>query len=114
MEILSVFVYRHGRNTTAAALVEAGWLAWIFAAVLPMLDILEAHLADNDYLGGDRLTMADFPAGALLHRWALKTTLLAWFRPVSSVPLHRCIVILTHPFPMVWVTASHRSCRSIR
>jgi hypothetical protein len=36
VEILSVFIYRNGGNTTAAALVEAGWLAWIFAAVLPI------------------------------------------------------------------------------
>ena len=34
-----------------------------------MVDILDAHLAKNDYLGGDRLTMADFPAGSLLDRW---------------------------------------------
>ena len=36
---------------------------------LPWLDILDAHLADNAYIGGDRLTMADFPAGSLCHRW---------------------------------------------
>lgn len=34
-----------------------------------MYDILETHLAENDYLGGDRLTMADFPAGSLTDRW---------------------------------------------
>lgn len=34
-----------------------------------MYDILDAHLAENDYLGGDRLTMADFPAGSLTDRW---------------------------------------------
>ena len=34
-----------------------------------LYDILDAHLADNDYLGGDRLTMADFPAGSLTDRW---------------------------------------------
>ena len=32
-------------------------------------DILDAHLATNDYLAGDRLTMADFPAGSLTDRW---------------------------------------------
>jgi glutathione S-transferase len=32
-------------------------------------DILDAHLATNDYLGGDRLTIADFPAGSLTDRW---------------------------------------------
>ncbi|MCG8546079.1 MAG: glutathione S-transferase family protein [Alphaproteobacteria bacterium] len=34
-----------------------------------MYDILDAHLAENDYIGGDRLTMADFPAGSLTDRW---------------------------------------------
>ena len=34
-----------------------------------MYDILDAHLADNAYIGGDQLTMADFPAGSLTHRW---------------------------------------------
>ena len=36
------------------------WMDW---------SILDRHLADNAYLGGDRLTIADFPAGSLLHRW---------------------------------------------
>ena len=35
----------------------------------PMLDILDKHLANNDYLGGDKLTMADFAAGSLIDRW---------------------------------------------
>ncbi len=39
------------------------------AQATPMLDILDAHLADNAYIGGERPTMADFPAGSLLHRW---------------------------------------------
>jgi glutathione S-transferase len=34
-----------------------------------LYDILDAHLAENNYLGGDRLTMADFPAGSLTDRW---------------------------------------------
>jgi glutathione S-transferase len=36
---------------------------------LPMLDILEKHFTENDYLGGDKLTMADFAAGSLIDRW---------------------------------------------
>jgi glutathione S-transferase len=34
-----------------------------------LYDILDKHLAENDYLGGDKLTMADFPAGSLTDRW---------------------------------------------
>lgn len=36
---------------------------------IPMVDILDNHLADNDYIGGASLTMADFAAGSLVHRW---------------------------------------------
>jgi len=35
----------------------------------PLFDIFDAHLADNAYIGGDRLTMADFPAGSITDRW---------------------------------------------
>ena len=35
----------------------------------PLLDILDAQLANNDYLSGAQLSIADFPAGTLIHRW---------------------------------------------
>ena len=38
-------------------------------ATIPLIDIVDKHLADNDYLGGKKLTMADFAAGSLMHRW---------------------------------------------
>ena len=38
-------------------------------ATIPLVDIIDKHLADNDYLGGEKLTMADFAAGSLMHRW---------------------------------------------
>ena len=38
-------------------------------ATVPLVDILDKHLADHDYLGGSKLTMADFAAGSLIHRW---------------------------------------------
>lgn len=47
----------------------------------PYYDILEAHLADRDYLCGDRLTMADIPAGSLTYRW------LTW-TPKAALPDH--------------------------
>ncbi|MBT4045055.1 MAG: glutathione S-transferase family protein [Rhodospirillaceae bacterium] len=56
--------FRLAEADRSAAAMEAG-----VKGALPWLDILDSHLADNDYLGGDRLTMADFPAGSLLHRW---------------------------------------------
>ena len=38
-------------------------------ATVPLVDILDKHLADHDYLGGSKLTMADFAAGSLIYRW---------------------------------------------
>ena len=37
--------------------------------IAPALDILDAHLADNAYLVGDRFSMGDIPAGAAVRRW---------------------------------------------
>ena len=38
-------------------------------ATEPLFALLDAHLATRAYMGGDRLTMADFPIGCELHRW---------------------------------------------
>ena len=35
-EVVATSIYATSRNTVAPALIEAGWLAWIFAAVLPI------------------------------------------------------------------------------
>lgn len=31
--------------------------------------ILDAHLADNEYVGGEAFTIADIPLGSIIHRW---------------------------------------------
>lgn len=46
----------------------------------PFYDILDAHLANNDFIGGKSITMADFPAGSLTHRW------MAWNSDRPSNP----------------------------
>ena len=38
-------------------------------ATEPLLAMLDTHVATRAYMGGDRLTMADFPIGCELHRW---------------------------------------------
>ena len=48
---------------------KPGMVEQAVAKATPLLDILDAHLAGNDYLGGAGLTMADFPGGSLLQRW---------------------------------------------
>ena len=37
--------------------------------ITPALEILNAHLADNAYVAGDRFSMGDIPAGAAARRW---------------------------------------------
>lgn len=44
-------------------------LAAAVRSATPWLDILDHQLADNTYINGERLSMADFPAGSILHRW---------------------------------------------
>ena len=37
--------------------------------ITPSLDILDAHLAGNAWVAGDRFSMGDIPAGAAARRW---------------------------------------------
>ena len=37
--------------------------------ITPALAILDAHLADNAHVAGDRFSMGDIPAGAAVRRW---------------------------------------------
>lgn len=39
------------------------------AAAERAFEILDGHLTNHDYVGGDRFTMGDIPVGALTHRW---------------------------------------------
>ena len=47
-----------------AALAEAS-----VQAARPLMRILDRHLADREFVGGERLTMADIPLGCAVHRW---------------------------------------------
>lgn len=38
-------------------------------ATLPLLALLDAHLASRAYMAGDKFTMADIPVGCEIHRW---------------------------------------------
>ncbi len=66
----------------------------------PMLDILEAHLADRAYLCGDSLTMADIPSGSLMHRWLhwipnppSHPNVKAWYDRMAARPAYQTHVI---------------------
>jgi len=44
-------------------------IAQSVAATEPLLDLLDAHLAEHAYIGGDQFGMADIPLGCEMHRW---------------------------------------------
>jgi glutathione S-transferase len=46
----------------------------------PLIDILDRQLEHNDFLSGAALSIADFPAGTLIHRW------MAWTPPQLRPP----------------------------
>jgi glutathione S-transferase len=48
---------------------DAQLVARSIAATEPLHDLLEAHLARQPFIAGDRLTMADLPIACELHRW---------------------------------------------
>ncbi len=62
-------------------------------ATLPLLDLLDAHLARQPFMAGDSFTMADIPVACEIHRWyglplprALRPHLDAWYQGVSERP----------------------------
>ncbi|MBT6272533.1 MAG: glutathione S-transferase family protein [Chromatiales bacterium] len=66
----------------------------------PALDILEKHLDSQPYLNGDAMTMADIPAGSLVHRWFhwLQTppthpNVRAWYERLAARPEYQTHVV---------------------
>lgn len=54
---------------TPAAQRDEARIAQSAAAMAPLLDLLDAHLARQSFLAADRFTMADIPVGCEIHRW---------------------------------------------
>jgi glutathione S-transferase len=68
-------------------------IARSFHATEPLLDLLDAQLAQRPYLAGDRFTMADIPVACEIHRWyglpfarTLRTHLDRWYQSVAERP----------------------------
>jgi len=72
------------QQTTLNPAGRAGFVQWIrtpaerrdpqiiaqsVAATEPLLGLLDAHLARQPFIAGDRLTMADLPLACEIHRW---------------------------------------------
>ena len=67
-----------------------------------LIDILDAQLEHNDYLNGAALSIADIPAGTLIHRWMSWTppqmrpsrpNVEAWYARLSQRPAYQQHVI---------------------
>ncbi|TCJ19863.1 glutathione S-transferase [Rubrobacter taiwanensis] len=63
--------------------------------------ILDAHLADRDYVGGPSFTMADIPLGVTAYRWfnldierPAMPHLEAWYERLCARPAYRAVVML--------------------
>ena len=78
---------------TEPAVRDRGRIAGLLAATEAALAVLEERLAQSSHVAGDRLTMADIPLGALVHRHLnleLERTPLpridAWYRRLAERP----------------------------
>ncbi len=86
---------------TPAAQRDAAVIAQSVAAVNPLLDQLNNHLAEHAYLAGNEFSMADIPVGCEIHRWfGLPQPrpefphLERWYAAVSARPAARNILVL--------------------
>ena len=84
---------QHDRKAIAAAL----------AKTLSALRILDANLAERDYLAGDRLSYADIAAGVSLYRWfSMEMDRPAmpgvenWYRRLQDRPAFRNTVMVSY------------------
>ena len=70
---------------------------------IPLYDILDKHLETNDYIGGNQITMSDFAAGSLTHRWIHWTperprhpNVEAYYERLASRPAYKQHVIIAN------------------
>ena len=76
-------------------------IAQSVAAMAPLLEQLNAHLADRAYLAGDHFGMADIPVGCDIHRWfglpqarPALPHLERWYASVAARPAARGVLEL--------------------
>ena len=69
------------------------------ARTAPLLDLLEAHLAQSAFLAGDDFSMADIPVGCEIHRWfglplehPPRQHLQRWYAAVQARPASRGVL----------------------
>lgn len=76
-------------------------IAQSVAAMAPLLEQLNTHLADRAYLAGDHFGMADIPVGCDIHRWfglpqarPALPHLERWYASVAARPAARGVLEL--------------------
>ena len=86
---------------TPAEQRDPALIAQSVAATEALLALLDAHLADHAYIGGDRFGMADIPLACEMHRWsglpqprAARTHLDRWYQHILARPATRGVLDL--------------------
>ncbi|WP_332778179.1 glutathione S-transferase family protein [Polaromonas sp.] len=81
---------------------RADLIAQSVAATEPLLDMLDAHLAQRAFMAGDRFTMADIPVACEIHRWQglplqhkPRPHLERWYQQMLTRPASRGVLDLT-------------------
>jgi glutathione S-transferase len=76
-------------------------IAQSVAATEALLALMDAHLADHAYMGGDRFGMADIPLACEMHRWfglpqprATRAHLDRWYQNILARPATRGVLDL--------------------
>ncbi|EJL90400.1 glutathione S-transferase [Polaromonas sp. CF318] len=86
---------------TPAEQRNAALIAQSVAATEPLLALLDAHLADHAYMGGEQFGMADIPLGCEMHRWfglpqprPARPHLDRWYQNLLARPASRGVLDL--------------------
>jgi glutathione S-transferase len=86
---------------TPAEQRDPALIAQSVAATEALLALMDAHLADHAYIGGDRFGMADIPLACEMHRWfglpqprAARPHLDRWYQNILARPATRGVLDL--------------------
>lgn len=86
---------------TPAEQRDSALIAQSVAATEALLALLDAHLADHAYVGGERFGMADIPLACEMHRWfglpqprPARTHLDRWYQSILARPATRGVLDL--------------------
>jgi len=80
---------------------DAALVAKSIAATEPLMDLLDAHLAQQPFMAGAQFTMADIPVACEMHRWSglpiehkTRPHLANWYAQMLARPASRGVLDL--------------------